>query len=359
MKIAFRVDASSDIGTGHVRRCLSLAAALRRRGVNSFFVTRDLGVAAFAQIRAEDFGSFVLPAPGPNDRWNHVEIPHAAWAGVAWETDAEQTIAALRSSPPDWLVIDHYSFDARWHRRVATALGCQIAVIDDLGDRMLDADLLVDHNVSVDHRAKYHGRLPAHSAMLTGPTYALLGPAYADAARHVVRHDVRSIGIFMGGIDQGNYSSMALSACREGSAFDGEIEIVSTRSNPNLYALEQAVTRWPKTRLTLDLADLAAFFARHDLQVGAAGGAMWERCCIGAPTLAISVADNQQQVLMPLANLGVVSTLDVPSVDPYGLTSALRALIGNAVLRQRLSDRAKGLVDGLGARRVAEYLVRP
>lgn len=46
--------------------------------------------------------------------------------------------------------------------------------------------------------------------------------------------------------------------------------------------------------------DLSAFFGRYDLQIGAGGGATWERCFVGAPTLAVAYADNHAPVLAPL-----------------------------------------------------------
>jgi UDP-2,4-diacetamido-2,4,6-trideoxy-beta-L-altropyranose hydrolase len=354
MKVAFRVDASADIGTGHLRRCLSLGHALRQCGARSCFISRALGLPVTEQVRAERFDAVALPPPAAGESNEDRSIPHAAWSGVGAEADARQTIDAVQALRPDWLVVDHYSFDARWHRAVARATGCRIAVIDDLGDRALAAELLVDHNFAADHRQKYGARFPADGVMLVGPRHALLGPAYANAARHRVREKVGSVGIFMGGVDHADYSRMALLACCELPDFEGEVEVVTTSANPNLPALRSIVARSPKARLTLDLPDLAAFFCRHDVHVGAGGGATWERCCIGSPTIAIVAADNQRAVLEPLAGLGVLKTAEA---QPAALKAALRALIDDLELRRRLSDEAQRLVDGRGARRVADYLV--
>jgi UDP-2,4-diacetamido-2,4,6-trideoxy-beta-L-altropyranose hydrolase len=256
----------------------------------------------------------------------------------------------------DWVVVDHYGLDALWHRHVANALTTRIAVIDDLANRALAANLLIDHNCAADHREKYHGRLDEEVPILGGPRYALLGPAYARPAHYVYSDEVRSIGIFMGGIDGGNFSTVALQACRDVAGFTGPIEIVTTHDNPHLRSLEAIARSGSRTELSIDLPHLADFFRRHDLQIGASGGATWERCCVGVPTLAIAVADNQRYVLEPLIGLGVVHAMTdrVPSAQSLG--REIRYLIDSPDVRRQLAQRARTLVDGRGALRVAEAM---
>lgn len=277
---------------------------------------------------------------------------HAGWAGVPQAQDALDTVQALRDWSPDWVVVDHYAFDARWHKAIRDALQCRLMVIDDTADRSLDADALLDHNWVPDHHAKYAGRLQREPLWLCGPRFALLASAYRGACKYRFQDTVRSIGIFMGGTDPGGVSARVLTACRS-AGFTCPVELVSTSANPQLAALRDACQRDGQATLTLDQPDLAAFFARHDLQVGAGGGAAWERCCIGAPTVALALVANQSAVVPGLAALGAVR-----AADEATLPGVLRELIADPAARQSLAERAAALVDGRGAQRVALALLR-
>lgn len=364
MRVAIRVDASARMGTGHLRRCMALVEALRDEGAQTLLVCRAHD--SVSEL-AYDGGALTwLPAPEKKvpDLAPSPSPPHAAWAGVSWDQDAAQTVAALRDFAPEWVLVDHYAFDARWHQHVGQALACRLLVIDDTADRCIAADVLLDHNWDADHQRKYLGRLAREPVWLSGPRYALLAASYRHAPRYPFHATVRSIGIFMGGTDPGGTSALVLAACRD-AGFEGPIEVVSTSVNPFLKALREACAASPGTTLTLDAPDLSAFFARHDLQIGAGGGASWERCCIGPPTIALALADNQSLVVSALDGLGAIRGASTPVGGPQpdarglpALADVLPGLLSDPKARQAMSARAMSLVDGRGAQRVALYVLR-
>lgn len=339
LRVALRADASSQVGLGHVRRCLSLAQGLRDIGSPTCLVSRSLG-ADTATLSA------------------HAGVPHFR-LDAAEGQDAETTVALLRDWHPDWIVVDHYGLDAGWHARIKEKLSVRIAAIDDLGDRPLAVDLLIDHNHAHNHQARYVGHLPLGTPMLAGPRYALLSPNYATTPGYPFRETVESIGVFMGGVDAAGISERVIRACRQVARFAGRIEVATTRANPHIATLRDLCRRDIDATLLVDAADLTEFFARHDLQIGAGGGASWERCCVGAPTLALIVAKNQEAVVPGLAELGVIATPDpLGALDESAIGQAVAALLSDPQRRRSMSESSRELVDGSGARRVALHLNR-
>lgn len=355
MRVGIRVDVSAQMGTGHLKRSAALAHALEGVGAETLIVSRPLGLDP-AAILPTALRERVIPLERPTaDFEGDPTIAHSAWARVSSAQDASDTAQALAKFQPDWVVLDSYSFGANWHEKVREALGCRMAQIDDLADRSLACDLLIDHNFADDHREKYSGLLAPETAIVGGPQYALLGPEYTQAQRYEFKDSVHSIGVFMGGADPDNFSGRALDALNA-AGFDGEIEVVTTRANPNLEALKSRIAELDNARLTLDLPHLADFFARHDLQIGAGGGATWERCCLGAPTLAAICADNQRAVLLPLTRSHALDLHNHRPIDVSTMAQEIKGLVHNSAKRAQLASNAIKLVDGQGTKRVAEVM---
>lgn len=109
MNIVIRADASIQIGSGHVMRCLTLADELRRRGAEVSFICRELPGNLCEFIAAK--GYVVQQLPFTAHCCTASDTPYTDWLGVDWWVDAEQTIALLVLGKVDWLIVDHYALD--------------------------------------------------------------------------------------------------------------------------------------------------------------------------------------------------------------------------------------------------------
>lgn len=352
--IAFRVDASIEIGSGHVMRCLTLADRLAAAGAQCHFICRDLPGHAGALIAARGHGLHLLPAAGaftarPGDP------AHAAWAHVPFERDAAETRACLAGVQPGLLVLDHYAFDIRWENAVAAP---RLLVIDDLADRPHGADMLLDQNAGRNSR-DYDGLVPEGCFRLIGPAFALLRPDFAarraeSLARRRVPH-WRRLLITMGGIDKDDATGAMLQTVAGLEFPEGfAIDVVMGAQAPHIGKVRQEAARLPvPVTVHVDVADMAGLMAGADLAIGAAGGTSWERCCLGLPTLMLVLADNQARSASALADSGAAILLG--RFDDAGWRQRLTAA-WDALPLAEMSARAADLCDGQGALRLLQVL---
>lgn len=359
MTITIRTDASLQIGTGHVMRCLTLARALRGAGARCRFITRALPGDLAGRIEAEGFDVTVLPEP--KGQAPARPPAHAHWAGVDWIQDAAETRAALDTNPPDWLVMDHYAFDARW-QRAARPLSTKLMVIDDLADRPHDCDLLLDQNLGHD-ATDYAGLVPEDCTCLTGPQFALLRPEFAEARAAALSarsgRGLKNLLITMGGVDSVDATSAVLQALRTASLPDElRISVIMGSGAPALGRVQRLAQDmpWP-TEVAVDVTDMATRMAHADLAIGAGGGTTWERCCLGLPSIIVETAGNQTGIAKAMAAAG--AGRDSGPLNASTFTQNLKSILAEAsdpVRLTEMSQRAAAICDGDGIGRVLNVL---
>ncbi len=360
MKIAIRVDASTRMGLGHLVRCRTLAQGLRAQGAEVRFICRAHPGHQIDTLAADAFATTALPAP-PNaidTGESTASENYARWLGVPQLQDAAETLAALSGWRPDWLVVDHYGLDADWEQALRPEVG-RILVIDDLANRRHDADLLLDQNYATDGARRYAGLLPASAVTLIGPRYALLHPAYAEQRRMLRSRgrDVQRLLIFFGGTDPQNLTGLALQALAAPDLADLTVDCVVGATNPHRESLSRQAVARPGTRLHGPRPHLADLMAEADLAIGAGGTTTWERCCLGLPSLVVSIAENQRPACAALAAGDVIHYLghrDTVGIEV--LREAVRQLVQDRARRQHLAAAGMELVDGQGAARVVRAM---
>jgi UDP-2,4-diacetamido-2,4,6-trideoxy-beta-L-altropyranose hydrolase len=348
--VAFRVDASAQIGTGHFMRCLTLAEGLKQRGARVRFVSRHSTehFRALATAGAHEF----VPICSPPEHEPATALSHAPWLGTSRAADARDTIQALSGQHWDWLVVDHYALDAQWERALRET-AARILAIDDIADRDHDCDILLDQNLYHDADRRYAGKMPERCRTLLGPRYALLREVFGRLRAGIGARSgqVRRVLVFFGGMDTGAYTSDAIEALARLGRHDLQVDVVIGAQHVQRRNIEDRCAALGFA-CHVQTERMAELMAAADLAVGAGGSTSWERCCLGLPALALCVADNQKQLIEDAA---LACLLYAPAIRRDGsatMTDHLRSLLDNPLLLRTMSRNGMHAVDGRGTQRV-------
>ncbi len=354
MNIAFRADTSSQIGTGHFMRCLTLAVELKKQGAKVCFVSRNLPTHLSNLL--DEKGMEYVPLVEDAIQESIDELAHASWLATSQAQDAQATIQALADQSWDWLVVDHYALDQRWEKLVRVSAK-QIMVVDDLADRYHDCDVLLDQNYYKDMQTRYIGKVPEHCQLLLGPRYALLREEFRRLHDQVKPRtgQVKKILVFFGGVDADNYTSLAIQALAE-LKVSAHVDVVIGAQHPNCEQIQKSCVTYGYS-CHVQTSRMAELMADADFAIGAGGSASWERCCLGLPALLVAIADNQIDIAKELNSIG--SCIYIGKKEGGDLLSLYRAisqLLRESDLIREISQNAFLLVDGLGVTRVCREM---
>lgn len=284
---------------------------------------------------------------------------YARWLGVSAECDAEETAFELAAIMPKWLIVDHYGIDQNWHDAL-NGLFEKLMVIDDLANRPLRADLLLNQNFGA--LAKdYQDFVSENCQFATGPEYCLLRPEFSALRKTSLAQkesgELRHILVTLGGVDLDNATSRVLK-CLDNFDFPKHVDVtvVVGSACPWIKEIEAlCATLTLNSNILVNVTDMAGLMTRMDFAIGAAGGTTWEFCSLGLPFAMLAIADNQIPTVRRLSDAGVA----LPLVNGVELDQSVADVLGKAMtptLLRNYGARAAAVTDGLGVYRVLRLM---
>lgn len=365
-RIVFRADAGLEIGTGHVMRCLTLATAVREKGMEAVFVSRANKGNIIQAIEDQGHQVAVLGKNSQEPYGEHPAPPaHAGWLASDWRRDARTTYTVASEANAAWLVVDHYALDSAWEK-LARPEGVRLMVIDDLADRPHLADILLDQNAGRE-ASDYVDLVPVNCDLMIGPAYAILRPEFAKLRPQALSRRgnlarPESLLVTLGGTDSENVTCRVLDALEAAPAAAGlKISVIMGKSAPHIEAVRARAASMPMhVEVAVGVTDIADRMMQADLCIGAAGSTAWERCALGLPTLLLVLAENQRAGTMALVTSGAALGLGSAHAHemPDRLATAL-ADVSHMPRYRQISQSAASLTAEGGTETLAEYLLRP
>jgi spore coat polysaccharide biosynthesis protein SpsF len=315
-----------------VSRCLAIAEALRDAhgwGITFAVATGELGGAAIARA------GFPIERLGDDGE----------------ELWLASVIARRR---PDVLVLDVRTAlgreaVARWRDE-----GVLTAVVDDASERRLAADLAFFPPVPQVRRldwTRFAGRLH------TGWEWVPLRREFA--ARPPATPPTRpAVLVAMGGSDPARLTLRALAAL---DRVAGDVDVVVALGggfHDEEEVAHAAVSSRHAVAVHRDTADMASVMERATVALAAMGVTAYELAACGVPAVLLSLSEDHAESARAFADAGIAVSLGVhTSVADEAIVGAVASLLVDDPRRAAMGARARALVDGRGAARIAAEIV--
>lgn len=371
--VVFRVDASIEIGSGHIMRCLTLANELKYHGKSCVFITRNLpeNLSDKIEISGHEIARLSkkenLPASRSKDQYS-------SWLGTTEIADATDCLSSLYPFIKNWampelVICDHYGLSAEWEKMMRENLKSPIAIIDDLSNRKHDCDWLIDTTFGKS-KNDYSGLVPEKCKLMIGSQYALLRPEFAQLRKQTLKardddyakkQPVKNLLISMGGVDKDNITMMilkTLSQLDDAPKFIAHILIGG--AYPHFDELKLMVKNLPfSIKIHQDISNVASLFAMADICIGASGSSTWERACLGLPTINIVLAKNQNTIAQKMVEIdAIVDAGEFEKIDRENfINNFLNPMLNDINIRHQLSINSRKICDGEGAQRINDSLL--
>lgn len=344
--LLIRADADADMGTGHIMRCIALAQAWQQPGDGVAFLSRCESEALRQRIIDEGFDFISVKKHHPDP------------------SDLSQTLSVLKRFASNaiphgiWLVCDGYHFTPNYHKAVRDN-GYRLLVIDDMAHlNHYHADILLNQNINA---PDLNYRCDEDTTLLLGTRYALLRREFLKYRnfKRQIPDRAKNILVTLGGADPDNLTLKVIEALEHLDEPDVTARIIIGPANLHQETLRKALASCHfQADLLINPPNMPELMGWADLAVSASGSTCWELAYMGLPAIVIVLAENQKGIAADLDRAGVVINLKEHTEVAVGcLAGTISSLIKDHELRQKMSLRAKELVDGQGSKRMVQMLV--
>ena len=355
--ILIYTDGNTDIATGHLMRCLSVACALQALGGRAEFAVSD-------ETSADLLASFFPKKSSFPIHVLHADYrkPETALGGLtrllsrgpalspASDGPRQESFTAKRFSA---LLIDSYFVTQDFLEALRSMV--KTAYIDDLYAFDYPADLVINY----DFAPPEHFYSKAGKALL-GCRFAPLRAQFSGLTP-VFREQVANVLISTGGTDDWNVAGKLASALLTApESASWRLHVLTGPMHAHREGMQTLAASHPRLILHENVKDMAGLMRACDLAVSAAGTTLYELCAAGVPSVSFTMADNQLPCARDMERFaGVLCAGDVRSTPEFTerLLSLLFSLAENLQQRSALSRSMHAAIDGRGAERIARELL--
>lgn len=339
-----RTHARSDMGIGHLVRMTHLAQALLEQGCEVRFVV---------DVRNPDIVPFVKHFP--------VEYLYTESTLVDFDerNDATRFVTLLDPFPVDMVILDSYLLGVEWEN-VVVGTGYTLTVIDDLGNRRHNCDYLVDQRWCgpVETPKRYAGLVPDRCQRMLGPDYCMLGSQYRQKKSGSGPSEFTVMFSLGGGGDLSILAGLIRELLKDSELNIRLMPVLGplSKNKDHIFSIAE---NDPRVYPVDSPGSLYDCYLEASLYVGALGTSLYELAAMALPALTFSYAQNQENEIVNLEDLGHYFHIDQEEFTDLSAVAKLILVFKENMERLRkIRERPAIAIDGLGVKRIAEVMTR-
>lgn len=336
--IGFRVDANSEIGTGHLMRCLAIAEKIKVQGHEVHFFTVD--AINKKQIDEKGFKCHVL-----NGKYTEIQ------------NDFEQLRELIKKTGVKVLLIDSYFVTQVYLDKLRSIV--KVAYIDDLHEMIYPCDLLINYTIFADkinYLKLYEG---TNTRLLLGCKYVPLRREFEMIKPKKHKDRPKKVLVLSGGTDQYHFLLNFVKKIVCSKEYQNMIfQVVCGKYNMDKELLKEIQFGSENLEVYENLSELKDYMVNADIAISAAGTTLYELTACGTATIGYALADNQLENLQVFSEKGFVISLgDIRKSFPQEeLISALNQA-SELAYRKDVENKMRNLVDGCGTSYLADEII--
>lgn len=320
MELCFIVEGNSNIGLGHIMRCIALAKEFRRRGFNIYFYS--LNKEGVNKIEENNFTVI--------NKLNKYNV----------------------------IIVDKYELSYKFFHELKKYTH-KLVYIDDLNEFDYPVDIVVNGSLIANdlNYEKYNNK---NKKLLLGTKYNLLRNEFNNLTNIAIKKKVEDIMITTGGSDSFGMTYKLATFIRENSRYNNiKLHIVIGSGFNNITELKLRLNCLKNIKVYQNVSKMSIIMNKCDIAISAGGGTLYELCACGVVTIGFILAKNQEMITNRMDELGYIKSIGWYSeVTNKELTKALDYYINNLDERIKKSIKQKMLVDGKGTRRVVDEIIK-
>lgn len=330
-----RADMNEQIATGHIMRCISIADALTVAGEAVTFLLAD--EQAVDLLKQRGYDAIVL-----HTDWNHMEEELPALSHVIEKNQIKK------------LLIDSYQVTPTYLSEVSR-MGTTF-YMDDLNKFDYPVNAVICYaNYYKKFHYKTNGRRKEY---LLGTKYVPLKKSFWNCKAKNIFQKAENILILTGGSDPYNVSGQLLNALNKDEF--KSIDIICGMYNTNYASLVEMYGQYKNIKFHRAINNIEEYMQKADIAISAGGTTLYELCACGTPTISYAFADNQLDNVRQFQEDGLIDYAgDVRCNDiAENVNLYLKKYQDDWQLREKKSEKMQKMVDGKGAMRLAEALMK-